>query len=65
MKPKIKLYSIIAGIIGLVIVIGLSIWVGFPSPEGFDRTVICYVGYIIGLFLLFFSVGNIFINMQD
>ena len=43
-----KTLSILAMLLGILIVVGLSIWVGFPTPEGFDRTAICLVGYMLG-----------------
>ena len=47
-----KFLAILAIILGLIMVIGLSIWVGFPAPLGFDRTAICCVGYLLGLVLI-------------
>lgn len=52
-----KFLSILALIVSLVIIIGLSIWIGFPSPQGFDRTAICIVGYLFGFGLLFIGIG--------
>lgn len=46
-----KIISILSIIFGLLIIIGLSIWVGFPSPQ-YDRSAICVVGYLIGFTLL-------------
>lgn len=43
-------------IIGLIIVIGLSIWLGFPSPY-YNRAAICVVGYIIGTASLFVAAA--------
>ena len=40
--------SILAMLLGVLIIVGLSIWVGFPTPAGFDRTAICLVGYLLG-----------------
>ena len=54
-----RILSVLAVIVGLIIVIGLSIWVGFPSPPGFNRTAICYVGYLIGIALVVFGVAMI------
>ena len=57
-----KVLSILSLIIGLIIVIGLSIWIGFPSPQGFDRTAICYVGYLLGAALIVFGIAYNFIE---
>lgn len=53
-----KIISILSIIFGLLIIIGLSIWVGFPSP-GYDRSAICIVGYITGIALML--IGSCFI----
>lgn len=42
-------------IIGLIIVVGLSIWLGFPSPY-YNRTAISITGYIIGTISIFCSI---------
>lgn len=44
-----KTLSVLAILLGVLIVVGLSIWVGFPTPVGFDRTAICLVGYMLGI----------------
>ena len=62
---KYKLLATTFIILGLLIVIGLSIWVGFPAPKGFNRIAICYVGYIIGCGLLFTGIGIIFNESMD
>lgn len=51
-----KFLSILALIVSLVIIIGLSIWIGFPSPQGFDRTAIVVVGYALGVVLLWAGI---------
>jgi hypothetical protein len=51
-KTMGKVLSILSIIFGLLIIIGLSIWVGFPAPQGFDRTAICFVGYLLGFVLI-------------
>lgn len=48
----------IATILGLLIVIGLSIWLGFPATPNFDRDYICLVGYIIGVGLVGIGIAN-------
>lgn len=53
-----KILSILSIIFGLLIIIGLSIWVGFPSP-GYDRSAICITGYLIGFGLMI--LGTTFI----
>ena len=52
-----KVLSILSIIFGVLLIIGLSIWVGFPSPQGFDRTAICIVLYLFGAVLLFIGIG--------
>lgn len=52
-----KVLSMLGIIFGALLIIGLSIWVGFPSPQGFDRTAICAVGYLLGAALLFIGIG--------
>lgn len=54
-----KVLSILGIIVSLLIIIGLSICVGFPI-EGFDRTPICFVGYSIGVTTLVICVMVIF-----
>lgn len=54
-----KIISILSIIFGLLIIIGLSIWVGFPSPQ-YDRSAICIVGYITGIGLM--MIGSMVIN---
>lgn len=46
-----KFLSILSIIFGLLIIIGLSIWVGFPV-EGFNRYPVCVVGVFVGLGLI-------------
>ena len=53
-----KIISILSIIFGLLIIIGLSIWVGFPSPQ-YDRSAICITGYLIGFGLMI--LGTTFI----
>lgn len=45
-KNMIKL-TIFSLLIGVLIIVGLSIWLGFPSPH-YNRTAISIIGYIIG-----------------
>lgn len=47
MFKKIFLYTII--VISILMIIALSIWLGFPSPEGFDRGPVCFVMYMISM----------------
>lgn len=54
-----KVLSILSIIFGLLIIIGLSIWVGFPAPQGFDRTAICCVGYFLGCVSI--TIGGLYI----
>jgi hypothetical protein len=54
-----KVLSILGIIVSLLIIIGLSIWIGFPI-EGFDRTPICFVGYSIGVITLVICIMAIF-----
>ena len=54
-----KILSILSIIFGLLIIIGLSIWVGFPSPQ-YDRSAICIVGYTTGIGLML--IGSMVIN---
>lgn len=53
---KNKIFGAILFIIGLLIVLGLAIWVGFPAPQGFDRLAICYVGFVLGIFSIIAGV---------
>lgn len=48
----------IATILGLLIVIGLSIWLGFPETQNFNRDYICLVGYFIGVGLVGIGIAN-------
>lgn len=50
MKKSIKL-SVLGLILGILIIIGLSVWMGFPTPQGFNRNFIVVVGYLIGIAL--------------
>lgn len=51
-----KKLNILGIIFGALIIIGLSIWIGFPSPQGFDRNAICVVGYLFGIGLLIIGI---------
>lgn len=51
-----KLLCVLALVIGVLIAIGLSIWLGFPSPN-FNRLPICFTGYTISLILIFVGIG--------
>ena len=51
-----KFLSILALVVALGIIIGMSIWIGFPSPQGFDRTAIVVVGYALGVSLLWAGI---------
>lgn len=53
-KNMIKL-TIFSLIIGILIITGLSIWLGFPSPY-YDRTAISIIGYIIGAISTFCGI---------
>lgn len=53
-----KVLHILLIIFGILIVIGLSIWVGFPAPPNFDRTTIVMVGYFIGVGFSAFGFMN-------
>lgn len=53
---KTKTFGVISMIIGLVLIFGISIWLGFPSPY-FDRTAITPVIYGVGA--IYFVVGAV------
>lgn len=53
-----KCLVVIATILGLLIIIGLSIWLGFPETSNFNRDYICLVGYIIGVGLVGIGIAN-------
>lgn len=48
---KSMILSILGLVFGLLIIIALSIWMGFPKPQGFNREYIGLVGYLIGIAL--------------
>lgn len=47
-----RILGIIGIVVAVLIYIALSIWLGFPTPKGFDRFAICTT-----LFLLAFAIG--------
>lgn len=47
-----RVLCILGIVIGVLVVLGLSIWIGFPAIQGFDRTPICGVGYFFGVGLI-------------
>lgn len=53
-----KIFGSILLVISLILVFGMSIWLGFPSPY-FDRTAITLVTYGVGTIL--FAVGAVLI----
>lgn len=53
-----KVLNILLIIFGILIVIGLSIWVGFPSSPNFDRETVVLVGYILGFWFVVFGFMN-------
>lgn len=59
-----KALSILAVILGLIITIGLSIWVGFPSPQGFDRLAIVATGYGISVMLVIFGFTSFMTSLD-
>lgn len=59
-----KVLSILSITFGVLTLIGLSIWIGFPMNNGFDRTAICYLGCAIGFSLIAIGVGSLFM-MSD
>lgn len=59
-----KLLCILALVVGVLIAISLSIWLGFPSPN-FNRLPICCTGYAICLALIFVGVDFIFEVWSD
>ncbi len=50
---KLAIFSLL---IGLIIVIGISIWLGFPSPH-YDRAAITIVSYILGAGAIFVGIA--------
>lgn len=57
-KKAIKAGLIIIAI-GLAILIGFSIWLGFPCP-GFNRWPIGVITYVFGTVIIFVGVGITF-----
>lgn len=57
-----RILSIIGIIVAVLMCIALSIWLGFPTPKGFDRFAICTT-----LFLLAFAIGfaSIIVLIED
>ena len=53
---KQKIFAGILLLIGLILIFGMSIWLGFPSPH-FDRTAITPVAYAVGA--MFFVIGGV------
>lgn len=51
-----KTFGSIFLVVGLILVFGISIWLGFPSPY-FDRTAITPVMYGVGA--VFFTIGAV------
>lgn len=51
-----KIFGTISMILGLILIFGISIWLGFPSPY-FDRIAITPVTYGVGA--IFFTVGAV------
>ena len=51
-----KIFAYVWMLIGLILIFGMSIWLGFPSPH-FDRTAIAPVTYAIGA--LFLVIGGV------
>lgn len=43
-----RVLCILGIVIGVLVVLGLSIWIGFPAIQGFNRAPICGVGYFFG-----------------
>ena len=43
-------------IFSIAIILGLSIWLGFPSPH-YDRVPICFAGYFLSVVGLVASAG--------
>ena len=39
-----------------LVIIGLSIWLGFPKPANFNRSYICVVGYMFSIFFMTTSI---------
>lgn len=56
MKKKLVAIGIILAAIGILSIAALSIWIGFPSPKGFDREPICMFGYFFAILL---TVGGL------
>lgn len=57
-----RILCVIGIVVAVLMCIALSIWLGFPTPKGFDRFAICTT-----LFLLAFAIGfvSIFILIED
>lgn len=67
MKKKLKVIGILLTIVGVLMIIGLSIWVGFPGPQGFNREPICAVGYFFSIMMAVSGISLIveFIGEED
>ena len=50
---KLAIFSLL---IGLIVIIGISIWLGFPSPH-YDRAAITIVSYILGAGAIFVGIA--------
>lgn len=48
---KQKRFGVVFLLIGLILIFGMSIWLGFPSPY-FNRTAIASVSYAVGALYL-------------
>ena len=55
-KTRQKIFGSIFLVIGLILVFGMSIWLGFPSPY-FNRIAITPVTYGVGA--IFFATGAV------
>lgn len=54
---RLKAILCVLGIIlGTLAFLGLMIWLGFPTPEGFDRTPICWASGCVFVAIVVFCV---------
>lgn len=59
-----KALSILTTITGLSLIIGLSIWLGFPSPN-YNRVAISIVGYLLGVLLTYIGSMCTWLIIED
>ena len=59
---KNKIIASIMIIFGVLLVVGFSIWIGFPPSSNFDRTPICVVGFVAGVIMVVYPATVWFLD---